>query len=462
MGEKKKSDNRQGNRQVSGRRNANRRNPTLQGIQLTNFKGYKNSGFVNLKPLTILVGQNSSGKSSIMKALATFAQTAGMHGIHRRDTRILNARGDLVDIGVFNEVSFNNKDTFSVGFRMGFQNHRLYEDIDSEYIEYTFGAAENNIDCQLRQVEIGDLVDKLQNKQFTKAKPKLVVKRRRNGKKWKITQSSQNKSDKISELDSYMFKFEEIGEKNKESNLDNIKPEDIGIVVHNSLNVEAGFELNNFKELMEKFSKSKKITKIKSRKIRMEKIHEYRSQLIRTNRTYYRHFIAPHTRIQRILNMIMRNLKYIGPLREEPKRQLKLSSINPIDVGKNGENTAALLHNANRSTKDNINAIIEIMGIGSEIGTDELILPSGKSSGMLQLYLKEFNGNKRDLSDVGFGVSQILPVILQCCVSKGELILLEQPELHLHPGLQPFLADPKLSCNCRFICTICCSSSSCW
>ncbi len=47
-----------------------------------------------------------------------------------------------------------------------------------------------------------------------------------------------------------------------------------------------------------------------------------------------------------------------------------------------------------------------------------------------------------DISDVGFGVSQILPVVVQCFLSSpGSVTVIEQPEIHLHPNMQSKLAD---------------------
>jgi predicted ATPase len=46
------------------------------------------------------------------------------------------------------------------------------------------------------------------------------------------------------------------------------------------------------------------------------------------------------------------------------------------------------------------------------------------------------------LPDVGFGVSQVLPVLVQCYyATEGSTLIIEQPELHLHPAAQSELAD---------------------
>jgi hypothetical protein len=51
-------------------------------------------------------------------------------------------------------------------------------------------------------------------------------------------------------------------------------------------------------------------------------------------------------------------------------------------------------------------------------------------------------GAKRDLTSVGVGVSQLLPVIVLCLIAQpGELVMIEQPELHLHPAPQQVLGD---------------------
>ncbi len=53
-----------------------------------------------------------------------------------------------------------------------------------------------------------------------------------------------------------------------------------------------------------------------------------------------------------------------------------------------------------------------------------------------------------DLTSVGVGVSQALPVVLLCLLATpGSIVLIEQPELHLHPAMQLKLADFLLACS---------------
>jgi len=46
-----------------------------------------------------------------------------------------------------------------------------------------------------------------------------------------------------------------------------------------------------------------------------------------------------------------------------------------------------------------------------------------------------------DIVDVGVGVSQLIPVVVEALSSKSSFVAMEQPELHLHPAIQVVLGD---------------------
>ncbi len=64
-----------------------------------------------------------------------------------------------------------------------------------------------------------------------------------------------------------------------------------------------------------------------------------------------------------------------------------------------------------------------------------------KKTGFLQLFLRQKDGSDYLLIDLGFGISQVLPIVFTACIEQENAILLEQPELHLHPGLQSDLTE---------------------
>ena len=64
-----------------------------------------------------------------------------------------------------------------------------------------------------------------------------------------------------------------------------------------------------------------------------------------------------------------------------------------------------------------------------------------QASEMIKLNVGDYN-----ISNVGFGVSQVLPILVSGLLEKGnELLMLEQPEIHLHPAAQMAIADFLLS-----------------
>lgn len=162
------------------------------------------------------------------------------------------------------------------------------------------------------------------------------------------------------------------------------------------------------------------------------------------------------------------NIKYLGPLREEPKALYPLANgLSSTDVGLKGENTAAVFENnkdirvsyidpvdiANtdcqelKTQKDTLKVVIakwlKYLGVANDIITND----KGKFGHELNI---ETEGNKikQDLTHVGVGVSQVLPILVMSLLAKkGDVLIMEQPELHLHPKVQTRLADFFITMN---------------
>lgn len=132
---------------------------------------------------------------------------------------------------------------------------------------------------------------------------------------------------------------------------------------------------------------------------------------------------------------------YLGPLRPPPAREVTWSQQDPSRLGSNGSETIqALISNETGASKGALRASISEWLKRLDLADSIEISRVGKT---LLYQIEVVRGGKRsNLADVGYGVSQVLPVItLLHFVPEGSVILCEDPEAHLHPMAQSGLAD---------------------
>jgi hypothetical protein len=140
---------------------------------------------------------------------------------------------------------------------------------------------------------------------------------------------------------------------------------------------------------------------------------------------------------------VLRDLAYLGPLREAPRRFQLLPSDVASNVGARGENTALLLARDSALVQE-VNRWLKRLNIPYDLGVEPL---AGERIGLelddlIATVLKDRrSGITVTPQDVGFGISQLLPVVVQMLVGRNRTVCVEQPEIHVHPRLQAEVAD---------------------
>lgn len=159
------------------------------------------------------------------------------------------------------------------------------------------------------------------------------------------------------------------------------------------------------------------------------------------------------TDLEFALEQRLRNVYYLGPLRAFPQRIYNRAGEEPLDMGEAGELVVDALLAARKEDK----RISLGKGIPrptleeyvaqwlKELGLiyDFRVAPMAEGSHLFGVRVRKSPKAAEVLiTDVGFGVSQILPVLVLCFyVPEGSTVILEQPEIHLHPSVQAGLAD---------------------
>ena len=139
--------------------------------------------------------------------------------------------------------------------------------------------------------------------------------------------------------------------------------------------------------------------------------------------------IEPKTNPFEKLEDIIKNIVYLSSFRKPPERYYVPENNTRKYVGKNGEYTSEILYDSD--VKNDINHWLKEI-TGYELSSENKNLKVNS----INLNDKETNLNGINLIDLGSGIAQVLPIITQTFKSENDLILIEEPEIHLHPKAQ--------------------------
>lgn len=152
-----------------------------------------------------------------------------------------------------------------------------------------------------------------------------------------------------------------------------------------------------------------------------------------------------------LLREQLRKLRYIGPLRRIPSRGFDVSLTKSDAAWSDGMAGWEALLSGPQNLVDNCSEWMngeDKLNTGYSIGRKRVqefelngaaISPNGRVRSRLALFDAE--GLAHQPQDVGVGISQVLPVVVAAQDGNASVVCIEQPELHIHPAVQVGLGD---------------------
>ena len=214
-----------------------------------------------------------------------------------------------------------------------------------------------------------------------------------------------------------------------------------GIRIHfglKSSEIESIIPNESFKQLKEIFAKEKKL----SWKVARDRCFlELKIQLGAKSLPFGAGF-AP----ARNLGLLSKRLIHVPGLRGNPERSYKVAISDSVYPGSFEKYVASIIHKWKLSKREKVKfetlrEQLKFLGLASSIETVTI------NDTSLEILISRYSGSSLkdpdhvNIADVGFGVSQTLPVLVALLAAKkDQVVYIEQPELHLHPRAQFNLA----------------------
>ncbi len=373
-------------------------------LSINKFKSIKDLQNFEIKPLTVITGMNCSGKSSFLELLLLLKQTIELDSSNQP----LVLSGEFYKIKEFQDILYdhNPKNQLSISFLF---NKAEFSKIDKPKTIFLFNTF-NDYQCLVKiQYNIYD------NKEF---------------------------------INHFSIKFS-FPDGNKQYVIFGVDTENIYSIETNTVIFDKKIWTDNptitnihFSSIYPTYYEGEK--EVKCDENGPKKFESFK-ELINIDD------------IKIMINSFFQNISYLGPLREQPKDEYFISKSYK-NVGTKGEFVARILDEF-ANEKIQFNKIIEQEnGIKYDDMTMSLAeavkywmcevfdvaedIHVEKINDSYKIILMNKSGLTTSIKHVGFGISQLLPIVIEGLrMPKNGTLILEQPENHLHPKVQSLLYD---------------------
>jgi predicted ATPase len=357
----------------------------LKQLRIQNFKGWKDTGTIRMAPISLFFGANSSGKSTIGQFLMMLKQT--VESPDRKEVFYPGGKNSAVQLGSYQEMVFHRDPANKIAF------------------DYRWSLPEN-----------------------------LKIKDPLSGQVFSGDSLNFNAEVELSDATKHLLQVQQFKYRLLDQDAQTL-----------AIELSRKADKREYVASAEQYSLVRK--KMRAWALRdVVRFYGFPDEVV----AYYQNadFVQDLNLAQ---EKLFNSIFYLGPLRQKAERLYTWGGITPESVGFAGENTvAAILAARDRKISLGYRRPAKLLEEIIALNLKEMSLIEEFKVNPISEQRQEYEVKVRtkgsrdwvDLPDVGFGISQVLPVLVQCFYAPpGSIILMEQPEIHLHPNAQSALAD---------------------
>jgi hypothetical protein len=428
----------------------------LTSLELENFKGFATRQRIDFAPLTLLFGANSAGKSTILHALLY------LHELIERgsaDVDRTELGGDVLELGGFARLVYRHKTDRSIVLRAEFDTPVSLEYFGRDLADFPFPDLDDEIESAWVELKMScrrDLhpavavVESIQIGVPGHPKPLVIVDLLGYLRSGEPLYARVNLAHPL--LGSVGLELQEVWRELS-------APEPMWHGGIDSSSGEHVIGLDDIYGLNEEHGRMPLFAVSRSRNSAIPPLDEPLHIIVDEELQADNVVMVQH--IRTFLEMVvlgttsqlaafLRDSQYIGPLRAIPPRGFLYERGGRVTSWADGLAAWDLLLADRQTLVERTNAWLRRLGAGCYVVVQQLLDSRADAEDVSEghvdttvrrLLLGTGAGSLVLPSEVGAGISQIIPVIIAALEGRSGLTLVEQPEIHVHPAMQVGLGD---------------------